>query len=137
MFREFFKGVEKHTPPVLMGFGVYSALKFTFEVSGVIGVSLTPFDTLSALSVGFLYLFEKHVPMNHLLALAPSAIALSFFHDFFGVFLGADGFTGDVVLGLSVVIGVCVYFIHFAMRKIPEQDGESPIHEGGKYSLYL
>jgi hypothetical protein len=51
MFREFLKGVEKHTPPVLMGFGVYSALKFTLEVSGVIGVSLTPFDTLSALSV--------------------------------------------------------------------------------------
>ncbi len=137
MFRNFFKAVEKHTPPVLMGFGVYSALKFTLEVSGVIGVSLTPFDTLSALSVGFLYLFEKHVPMNHILALAPAVIALSFFHDFFGVFLGADGFTGDVVLGLSVVIGVCVYFIHFAMRKIPEQEGESPKHEGGRYSLYL
>ncbi len=137
MFRSFLKGVENHTPTVLAGFGVYSALKFTLEVSGVIGVSLTPFDTLSALSVGFLYLFEKHVPMNHLLALAPSIIALSFFHDFFGVFLGADGFTGDVVLGLSVVIGVCIYFIHFAMRKIPEQEGESPKHEGGRYSLYL
>src|ERR1035438_7746845 len=108
MFRNFFKGVEKHTPPILAGFGVYSGLKFTLEVTGVIGLSLTPFDPLSALSVGFLYLFEKHVPMNHLLAFAPAVIALSFFHDFFGVFLGSDGFTGDVVLGLSVVIGVCV-----------------------------
>src|ERR1039457_3388800 len=127
-FGNIFKSIEKHTPPFLVGFAVYSGLKFTLEALGVIGLSFTPFDTLSALSVGFLYLFEKHVPMNHLLALAPAVIALSFFHDFFGVFLGADGFTGDVVLGLSVVIGVCIFFIHFAMRRIPEQEGESPIH---------
>ena len=53
----FFKSIEKHTPPILVGFGVYSGLKFTLEVFGVIGLSFTPFDTLAALSVGFLYLF--------------------------------------------------------------------------------
>ena len=69
----------------MAGFGVYSGLKFTLEAFGIIGLSVTPFDTLAALSVGFLYLFEKHVRMDHLLALAPAVIALSFCHDFFGV----------------------------------------------------
>lgn len=133
----FFKAITKHTPPILAGLGVYSALKFTLEATGAIGPSVTPFDTLAALSVGFLYLFEKHVRVNHLLALAPAAIALSFFHDFFGVFLGTEGFTGDVVMGLSVVIGVCFYFIHFTLGKGTEEFGESPKDEGGKFSLYL
>ncbi len=137
MFKNFFKAVEVHTPPVLAGFGVYSGLKFTLEVLGVISPSVTPFDTVSALSVGFLYLFEKHVRMNHVLALAPAVIALAFCHDFFGVFLGTEGFTGDVVMGLSILIGFCIYFIHFFMRHIPEHPGESPRHEGGKFSLYL
>ena len=64
MFKNFFKAVEVHTPPVLAGFGVYSGLKFTLEVLGVISPSVTPFDTVSALSVGFLYMFEKHVRMT-------------------------------------------------------------------------
>lgn len=132
-----FKAIEKHTPPIMAGFGVYSGLKFILEVVGVINISLTPFDTISALSVGFLYLFEKHVQMDHLLAFAPAVIALSFCHDFFGVFLGTEGFTGDVVMGISIVIGFCVYFIHFATTKIPEHSGESPKGEQGKYPLYL
>ncbi len=136
-FSNIFKAIEKHTPPVLAGFGIYSGLKFILEVTGVIQVSLTPFDTIAVLSVGFLYLFEKHVPMNHLLAFAPAVIALSFCHDFFGVFLGSEGFTGDVVTGLSIIIGFCIYMIHFLMRNTLEHQGESPIHEGGKYSLYL
>jgi type IV secretory pathway TraG/TraD family ATPase VirD4 len=133
----FFKAIERHTPPILAGFGVYSALKFTLEAVGVIGPSVTPFDTFSVLSLGFLYLFEKHVRMTHLLALAPAVIALAFFHDFFGVFLGTEGFTGDVVMGLFILIGFCIYFIHFFMRHIPEHPGESPREEGGKASLYL
>ncbi len=133
----FFKKIESHTPPVLVGFGVYSGLKFTLEVLGVISLSVTPFDTISALSVGFLFLFEKHVRMNHLLAFAPAVIALAFCHDFFGVFLGTDGFTGYVVMGISIIIGFCIYFIHFFMRNTLEYQGESPKNEGGKYSLYL
>ena len=133
----FFKTIEKHTPPILIGFGVYLGLKFILEVLGVLSPSVNPFDTLAVLSVGFLYLFEKHVPMNHLLALAPATIALSFCHDFFGVFLGTEGFTGDVVMGISIVIGFCIYFIHYLMRTPTEHQGESPVHEGGKYSLYL
>lgn len=78
----FFKQVEEYTPTILIGFATYSGLKFTIEALGVIGVSLNPFDTISALSVGFLFLFEKHVRMNHLLAFAPAVIALSFCHDF-------------------------------------------------------
>ena len=132
---KFFKAVEKHTPPVLAGFAVFSGVKFTLEVLGVISPSVTPFDTFIGLSVGFLYLFEKHVPMNHLLAFAPAVIALSFCHDFFGVFLGDEGFTGDVVMGLSIIIGFCIYFIHFLMRNIPEHAGRIPEDEGGKYSL--
>ncbi len=132
-----FKAIEEHTPPILAGFGVYSALKCTLEAVGVLRPSLTPFDTISVLLVGFLYLFEKHVPMNHLLALAPAAIALSFCHDFFGVFLGTEGFTGDVVMGISILIGFCVYFIHFIIKSPMEYQGESPVQEGGKYSLYL
>ncbi len=61
--------------------------------------------------------------MNHLLAFAPAVIALAFCHDFFGVFLGTEGFTGDVVMGLSILIGFCIYFIHFFMRHIPEHRG--------------
>ncbi len=133
----FFKSIESYTPTVLVGFGVYSGLKFTLEVLGIISPSVTPFDTLSALSVGFLYMFEKHIRMNHLLAFAPAVIALAFCHDFFGVFLGSEGFTGDVVMGLSILIGFCIYFIHFYMRHTTEHQGESPFHEGGKYSLYL
>ena len=133
----FLKSIEKHTPPILVGFGVYSGLKFTLEVSGVIGLSFTPFDTLAALSVGFLYLFEKHVRIDHLLAFAPAVIALAFCHDFFGVFLGNEGFTGDVVMGISIIIGFCFYFIHFLMRHVPDHQGESPKEEGVKYSLYL
>jgi len=133
----FFKAIERHTPSVMAGFATYSGLKFVLEAFGVIGLSLTPFDTISALSVGFLYLFEKHVRMDHFLALAPAVIALSFSHDFFGEFLGTDGFTGNVVMGLSVLIGFCIYFIHFFTRHTLEHQGESPKHEGGKYSLYL
>ncbi len=133
----FFKTVEKHTPTVLVGFAVYSGVKFILEVLGVLSPSVTPFDTLSALSVGFLFMFEKHVHMDHLLAFAPAVIALAFFHDFFGVFLGNEGFTGDVVMGLSILIGFCIYFIHFYMRHTTEHQGESPRHEGGKNSLYL
>jgi len=136
-FGNFFKAIEKHTPPILVGLGVYSGFKFTLEAFGVIGLSLTPFDTFAALSVGFLYMFEKHVSIDHLLAFAPAVIALSFCHDFFGLFLGNDGFTGDVVMGLSVLIGFCIYFIHFFMRKTMEHQGESPVTEGGKFSLYL
>ncbi|HJT25168.1 MAG TPA: DUF87 domain-containing protein, partial [bacterium] len=136
-FQVFLKQVERHTPPILIGFGVYSGLKFILEAVGVLSPSLNPFDTISVLSVGFLYLFEKHVPMTHPLALATAAIALSFFHDFFGVFLGTEGFTGDVVMGLSILFGFCVYFINFLLRKIPDHPGESPSHEGGTYSLYL
>lgn len=132
----FFKTIEKHTPPVLAGFAVYSGLKFTLEAMGAIHLSLTPFDTLSVLSVGFLYLFEKHVRMDHLLALAPAVIALAFCHDFFGVFLGNSGFTGQVVMGISVIIGLCFYFIHFVVRS-PDSQEDSPKQEGGKYSLYL
>ncbi len=137
MFRNFFKSVEKHTPPVLVGFGVYSALKFTLEVVGVISPSVTPFDTIAVLSIGFLYLFEKHVRMNHLLALAPAVIALAFSHDFFGVSFGTQGFTGDVVMGLSIIIGFCIYFVHFVLDKGSEEFGESPTEEGGNFSLYL
>ena len=136
-FGNIFKAVEKHTPPVLIGFAVYSGLKFTLEVLGVISLSLTPFDTLSVLSIGFLFMFEKHVRINYLLAFAPAVIALSFCHDFFGMFLGTEGFTGDVVMGLSVLIGFCIYFIHFFMRGNTEYQGESPLNEGGKFSLYL
>ena len=133
----FFKQIEKHSPPVLAGFAVYSGLKIILEASGVIGLSLTPFDTLSALSVGFVYLFEKHVRMGHFLAFAPAVIALSFCHDFFGVMLGSDGFIGDLVLGLSIIIGVCVYFAHFTLNPTSQLDGESPQHEKGDYSLCL
>ena len=77
-----FNAIETHTPSMLVGFGVYSALKFILEVLGVLSPSVNPFDTFEVLSVGFLYLFEKHVPMNHLLALAPASIALSFCYDF-------------------------------------------------------
>ncbi len=136
-FGNFFKKIESHTPTVLAGFAVYSGLKFTLEVLGVLSPSVTPFDTLSALSVGFLFMFEKHVRIDHLLAFAPAVIALAFCHDFFGVFLGTEGFTGDVVMGLSIMIGFCIYFIHFFMRHIPEHPGESPRHEGGTFSLYL
>ncbi len=75
--------------------------------------------------------------MNHLLAFAPAVIALAFCHDFFGVFLGTDGFTGYVVMGISIIIGFCIYFIHFFMRNTLEHQGESPKNEGGNYSLYL
>jgi hypothetical protein len=136
-FGNFFKSIEKQTPPILVGLGVYSGFKFTLEASGVIGLSLTPFDTLAALSLGFLYMFEKHVRIDHLLAFAPAVIALSFCHDFFGLFLGNDGFTGAVVMGISVLIGFCIYFIHFFMHKTTEYQGESPVTEGGKFSLYL
>ncbi len=136
-FGNFFKKIESHTPTVLVGFAVYSGLKFTLEVLGVLTPSVTPFDTLSALSVGFLFMFEKHVRIDHLLAFAPAVIALAFCHDFFGVFLGNEGFTGDVVMGLSILIGFCIYFIHFYMRHNTENQGESPRHEGGKNSLYL
>jgi hypothetical protein len=64
---------------------------------------VTPFDTISLLSIGFLFMFEKHVRMDHLLAFAPAVIALAFSHDFFGLFLGNDGVTGDVVMGISIV----------------------------------
>lgn len=131
------KQIEKHTPPILIGFATYSSLKFILEAFGVVDVSLNPFDTISILSVGFLYMFEKHIPMNHLLAFAPALISLSFCHDFFGVWLGTDGFTGDVVMGISILIGFCVYFIHFAKTHIPEQSAESPKEQRGKYPLYL
>jgi hypothetical protein len=108
------KLIEKHTPPILIGFALYSSLKFILEAVGFINVSLNPFDTISILSVGFLYLFEKHISMNHLFALAPALISLSFCHDFFGVMLGTEGFTGDMVMGISILIGFCVYLINFA-----------------------
>ncbi len=133
----FFKAIEKHTSPILAGFGVYSCFKFTLEALGVIGPSVTPFDTVSVLSVGFLYLFEKHVRMNHLLAFAPALIALSFTHDLLGVSFGTEGFTGDVVMGLSIFIGFCFYFVHFVLEKGSEDFGESPKEESGNYSLYL
>lgn len=129
--------IEKQTPTVLAGFATYSGLKFILEVAGVIHVSLTPFDTISALSIGVLYLFEKHVQMNHYLAFAPAVIGLSFCHDFFGVFIGVDGFAGYVVMGLSVVIGFCIYMVHFVVKTTSEHQEESPRHEGGRYSLYL
>lgn len=135
--RKFFQTIEKHSPPVLAGFAVYSGLKFVLETVGAFHISLTPFDTISVLSIGFIYLFEKHVPMNHLLAFAPAVIALSFCHDFFGVFLGTEGFTGDVVMGLSIIIGFCIYMVHFFVKNGPEHQEEPPQHEGGKYSLYL
>jgi hypothetical protein len=131
------QAVEKHTPPVLIGFAAYSSFKFLLEIFGVLNLSLNPFDTISILSVGFLYMFEKHVRINHLLAFATAVIALSFCHDFFGMFLGNDGFIGNVVMGLSVLIGFCIYFIHFFMRKTLEYPGESPVNEGGSFSLYL
>ena len=134
---KYLKAIEKHTPPILAGFGVYSGFKFTLEAVGVIGPSVTPFDTVSVLSVGFLYLFEKHVRLNHLLAFAPAFIALSFSHDLLGVSFGTEGFTGDVVMGLAVVIGFCFYFVHFALEKKSEEFGESPKDESGNFSLYL
>ena len=137
MVRKFLKAIEKHTPPIMAGFGVYSGVKFTLEAVGVIGPSVTPFDTVSVLSVGFLYLFEKHVRMNHLLAFAPAFIALSFTHDLLGVSFGTEGFTGDVVMGLSIFIGFCIYFVHFVLEKGSEDFGESPKEESGNYSLYL
>jgi type IV secretory pathway TraG/TraD family ATPase VirD4 len=136
-FTNFFKAIEKYTPPVLAGFAACSGLKFVLEAAGVIHISLTPFDTLAALSVGFLFMFEKHVRMNHILAFAPAVIALAFCHDFFGTLIGSDGFTGDVITGLSVVMGVCVYFVHFTLKPSSEWEGESPQHEKGNYSLYL
>ena len=136
-FGSFFKAIEKHTPPVMAGFATYSTIKFILEVFGVINVSLNPFDTISILSVGFLFMFEKHIPMNHLFAFAPALISFSFCHDFFGVMLGIDGFTGNVVMGISALIGFCIYFIHFAMAKVPEQSAESPKDQKGKYPLFL
>ena len=133
----FSKTIEKHTPPVLVGFAAYSSFKFLLEIFGVLNVSLNPFDTVTILSVGFLFLFEKHVRMDHLLALAPAVITLTFCHDFFGLFLGNEEFTGDVVMGLSIIIGFCVYMIHFFVRNVSEHQGESPKNEGGKFSLYL
>lgn len=129
--------IEKQTPTVLAGFATYSGLKFILEVAGVIHVSLTPVDTISALSIGVLYLFEKHVQMNHYLAFAPAVIGLSLCHDLFGVFIGVDGFAGYVVMGLSVVIGFCIYMVHFVVKTTSEHQEEAPRHEGGKYSLYL
>ena len=134
---KFLKQVEKYTPPVIAGFATYSTIKFILEVFGVINVSLNPFDTISILSVGFLFMFEKHIPMNHLFAFAPALISFSFCHDFFGVMLGIDGFTGNVVMGISALIGFCIYFIHFAMAKVPEQSAESPKDQKGKYPLFL
>src|SRR5665213_2132591 len=136
-FGSFFNAIEKHTPPVIAGFATYSTIKFILEVFGVINVSLNPFDTISILSVGFLFMFEKHIPMNHLFAFAPALISFSFCHDFFGVMLGIDGFTGNVVMGISALIGFCIYFIHFAMAKVPEQSAESPKDQKGKYPLFL
>ncbi len=132
-----FTAIAKYTPTVLAGFAAYSGLKFVLEMVGAIHLSLTPFDTIAALSVGFLYLFEKHIPMNPLLALAPAVIVLAFCHDFFGLFLVNDVYTGAIVTGLSVVIAFCVYFIHFFIKNTEEDQGESPKEEGGKYSLYL
>ncbi len=132
-----FRTIKAHTPPILAGFGVYSALKFVLEALGILRPSLTPFDTISVLLVGFLYLFDKHVRLNHLLALAPAFVALSFFHDLLGVSFGNEGFTGDLVMGLSIVIGVCFYFVHLILEKAEENFGESPKEEGGKFSLYL
>ena len=136
-FGSFFKAIEKHTPPVMAGFATYSTIKFILEVFGVINVSLNPFDTISILSVGFLFMFEKHIPMNHLFAFAPALISFSFCHDFFGVMLGIDGFTGNVVMDISALIGFCIYFILFAMAKVPEQSAESPKDQKGKYPLFL
>src|ERR1700678_3178254 len=131
------KQIEQHSPPILIGFAAYSGFKFILEAFRVINVSLNPFDTISILSVGFLFMFEKHIPLNHLFAFAPALISFSFCHDFFGVMLGIDGFTGNVVMGISALIGFCIYFIHFAMAKVPEQSAESPKDQKGKYPLFL
>ena len=40
-------------------------------------------------------------------------------------------------MGISALIGFCIYFIHFAMAKAPEQTGESPKGHEGKYPLFL
>ena len=68
----FLKQVEEHTPPVIVGFATYSGFKFILEAFGVIDVSVNPFDTISILSVGFLYMFEKHIPYEPSLCLCAS-----------------------------------------------------------------
>lgn len=57
--------------------------------------------------------------------------------NFFGVMLGTNGFTGDAVMGISAIIGFCVYFIHFAKAKTLEQSEDLPKDQRGKYPLYL
>lgn len=134
---KFSKPINKYGPPILVGLSVYSGLKFILEIGGMFHPSLTPFDTAGLLVVGLFYLFEQYVPMNPLLALSPSVIILAFCHDFFSVFLENDVYSGRVVTGLSIVIGICVYFIHFFIRNTGDKQEESPKGEGGKYSLFL
>lgn len=133
---KFTKTFKRYAPVVLAGFALYSGFKDILETVGVIQVCLTPFDTISALSVGVLFLFEKHIAMTPLLALAPAVIAFSFCHDFFGVFLG-DTFFSGAITGLSFIIGLCVYFVLVNLPKTEEEMGESPKQEAGQYSLYL
>jgi type IV secretory pathway TraG/TraD family ATPase VirD4 len=129
--------VKRDLPSVLVGFATYAAIKLGLELFGVITVGFNPFDLLSVLVLGITYLLEKHFPLNPILALAPSLILASLVHDFFGTFIGTEGFVGDVGLGMSFFIGLCSYFVFVTLKKTSDLHKESPKEETGKYPIYL
>ena len=129
--------IKRDWPTALVGFSAYSTVKLGLELAGVVETALNPFDVFSILTVGITYHLQKQVPLSPLLALAPSMILISFIHDLFCVGLGVDGLAGYVGLGMSLVIGICSYFILVTLKKASETKGGSPIEEAGKYPVFL
>ena len=86
--------------------------------------------------MGITYLLEKHFPLNPILALAPSLILTSLVHDFFGTFIGTEGFVGDVGLGMAFFIGLCSYFVFVTLKKSSDQ-GITEGKRRAKYPIYL
>lgn len=128
---------KKYLPSLLVGLAAYSTLKLGLEIAGVIEISLNPFDFLLFLALAITFLLEKHLSLNPRLVLAPSVIAVSVIRDFLGFFIGTTGFSGDLSLGISVFLGLCVYFVLVTLEKTSDMKGESPQEETGKYPLFL